>query len=101
SRDVARSGLPRLNWRLAGTTIGIVAGILLFTGALFFLLPRTAQAAFRHLVPERFHISGFSNEVVLGQIGELQQRKTAIMHIRIPDFREPVALKWRGASLSR
>ena len=43
------------HWRLATLTAVTTAGILLMTGGLFFLLPRTARAAFQHLVPQRQH----------------------------------------------
>lgn len=101
SRNVARGGLGKLHWRLAGLTLGIGLGILALTGGLFFFLPRTAQAAFRHLVPQRYHVPGFSNEMLLGQIGEIQQRRTTVMHIRIPGDRRPMHLKWRGGALSQ
>ena len=68
-RHLARSGPRRLPWRLATLTVLMSLGILLLTGFLFFLLPRTAQAAFRHLVPLRDHVPGFSNSMELGEIG--------------------------------
>ena len=41
---------------------------------MFFVLPRTARAALQRFVPQRYHLPGFSNEVSLGEIGEIQQR---------------------------
>lgn len=99
--EVARGGLNRFHWRLATLTLFVSFGILALTGGLFFLLPRTAQAAFRHLVPERYHIPGFSNEMVLGQIGEIRQHRTAVMHVRIAEDAGPMHLKWRGVALNR
>ncbi len=100
-RSLARAGLRRFPWRLAVLTVSMSFGILLMTGGLFFLLPRTAQAAFRHLVPQRYHLPGFSNEMTLGEIGEIQKRQTAVMHVRIGDGRQPGGLKWRGTALAR
>ena len=100
-RSLARGGLRRFQWRLALLTFSMSLGILLLTGGLFFLLPRTAQAAFRHLVPQRYHLPGFSNEMTLGEIGEIQRRQTAVMHVRIGDGRQPSGLKWRGTALAR
>ena len=79
----------------------MVLGILVSTAMRFFLLPRTARAAFQHLVSQRYHLPGFSNEVTLGQIGEIKKQGTAVMHARFPDVDRPLALKWRGAALSR
>ncbi|HVX66314.1 MAG TPA: DUF3488 and transglutaminase-like domain-containing protein [Bryobacteraceae bacterium] len=101
-RNLARGGLRQFSWRLAALTVSMSLGILLLTGGLFFLLPRTAQAAFRHLVPERYHLPGFSNEMTLGEIGEIQKRQTAVMHVRIGgEGRRPVGLKWRGTALAQ
>ena len=97
---LARSGVRRLQWRLAALTVSMSLGILALTAGLFFLLPRTAQAAFRHLVPQRYHLPGFSNEMTLGEIGEIQRLQTAVMHVRITGGRHNVGLKWRGMSLA-
>lgn len=86
--------------RLAMLTFVVSAGILLITVGLFFILPRTARAAFEHLVPERFHMTAFSSEVTLGEIGEIKRQTTALMHVRIPGANGPVHLKWRGMALA-
>ncbi|HET8549239.1 MAG TPA: DUF3488 and transglutaminase-like domain-containing protein [Bryobacteraceae bacterium] len=100
-RRISRSATMRLQWRLAGLTTATAAGILLMTAGLFFLLPRTARAAFRHLVPERYHLAGFSNEVELGDIGEIQRTSTPVMHVRFEAIEHALHLKWRGAALMR
>jgi transglutaminase-like putative cysteine protease len=71
------------------------------TAGLFFLLPRTARAAFRSMVSERYHLPGFSSEITLGQIGELKQRSTPVMHVRIEAPNERLGLKWRGSALGQ
>jgi hypothetical protein len=98
--QLARSGARRLHWRLAGLTAAMSLGILVLTAGLFFLLPRTAQAAFRHLAPLRYHLPGFSNEMNLGEIGEIQKLETVVMHVRIAGGRAGYGLKWRGMSLA-
>jgi transglutaminase-like putative cysteine protease len=100
SDTVVRTARRHFGLRLAGLTLFTVFGILLITGGFFFLLPRTARAALQRFVPERYHIAGFSNEVALGQIGELQMQNTAVMHIRMLKDTPPLSLKWRGAALS-
>jgi hypothetical protein len=103
-RTVMRAGSARmLNGRLAAGSIVMSASILLFTGALFFVLPRTARAAFQHLVSTRYHLPGFADSVTLGEIGEIQKANTPVMHVRIdfaPEQVRPLLLKWRGAALS-
>jgi transglutaminase-like putative cysteine protease len=92
---------PRAGWRLGWVSLSITAGILVLASAMFLLLPRTAQAAFRHWIPERYHIRGFSNEVVLGRIGELKRSSTPVLHVRpLGGAEELPALRWRGAALA-
>ena len=98
--QVARGHNIRFSPRLAMLTALITAGILVLTSGLFILLPRTANAAFRHLMSTRFHLTGFGSEVTLGQVGEIQKDSRAIMHVRPFSDRMPGNLKWRGAALS-
>jgi len=97
---VARSGLRRFHPRLAALTVIITVGILTLTAGLFFMLPRTADAAFRHLVAKRFYLPGFSNQVTLGEIGEIKSTSRPVMHVRFFDRNVPQNLKWRGGALS-
>jgi transglutaminase-like putative cysteine protease len=97
---VARSGSRRFSPRLAALTAIITFGILALTAGLFFMLPRTADAAFRHLVSKRFYLPGFSNQVTLGEIGEIKTTSRPVMHVRMDSRRIPVNVKWRGATLS-
>ncbi len=98
---VVRSGLRRMPIRLSLMTLFITGGILSMTLGLFFFLPRTARVAFRHLIPERYHLPGFSGEILLGQLGEIKQQSTPVMHVRFIKPDRPLSLKWRGATLAR
>jgi hypothetical protein len=97
---VARSGLRRFHPRLAALTVIITVGILGLTAGLFFMLPRTADAALRRLVSRRFYLPGFSNQVTLGEIGEIKTTSRPVMHVQFSDGPAPANLKWRGATLS-
>jgi transglutaminase-like putative cysteine protease len=111
SGEIRESGLKRqpgtrmsgrgLSIRLTAVALFVSTGILVITAALFFFLPRTARAAFQHLVSHRYHLAGFSNQVVLGEIGEIKKENTPVMHVRMdrPEDRG-LALKWRGAALA-
>jgi protein-glutamine gamma-glutamyltransferase len=96
---ICQAGLRNFSGRLAGLALLIAFGVLLLTGGLFFLLPRTARAAFQHLAASGFAVPGFSNEIRLGQVGEIQQRGTPVMHVRIQGTEGQVSVKWRGAAL--
>ena len=86
--------------RLAAVALLVSAGILVITSGLFFFLPRTARAAFQHLVSHRYYLAGFSNRVVLGEIGEIKKENSPVMHVHMdrPEDRG-LSLKWRGAVL--
>ena len=100
SPATARSGLKRFHPRLALLAVLITVGILSLTAGLFFILPRTADAAFARLPWHRLLLPGYSGQVTLGEVGEIQTSSRPVMHIRIFS-REPVAgLKWRGGALT-
>ena len=98
-RALSRSGLRAFPRRLGMLSLGLFAGILFLTGGVFFVLPRTARAAFQRFAPERYHLPGFSNEVTLGEIGEIKQSSTPVMHVysQGDGF---LAVRWRGAALT-
>lgn len=99
--SIARGAMRRITLRLAAAAAVLSVGILTLTGGMFFLLPRTARAAFQHLVPEGYRVPGFSNEMRLGEIGELRSVSTPVLHVRMWTAGAPAGLKWRGNALSR
>ena len=100
SKLTARSGVKRFHPRLGLLSASVAFGILTLTAGLFFLLPRTAEAAFSHLMFHRYHLPGFSNQVNLGEIGEIKISSRPVMHIRIFSTRPFGGLKWRGTALA-
>jgi transglutaminase-like putative cysteine protease len=100
-RTVSRNGLKFFPRRLAALSACVAAGVLVLATAMFFLLPRTARAAFQHFAGSRYHLAGFANGIELGQIGELKQTGTPVMHVRVADAEGQLHLKWRGATLAR
>ena len=85
-----------------------LATLAIFLCALFifFVLPRTARAAISRFIPEGLHITGFSNEVRLGAIGQLQRQGNLIFHAKLDPSSDGkpldgAQLKWRGAALSQ
>jgi uncharacterized protein YjeT (DUF2065 family) len=91
-----------LGWRLSGVTGTISIGMLVLTGILFFLLPRTARAALQHILSHRYHLAGFSNQVSLGEIGEIKQQDTPVMHVKLGVTMERLSnLHWRGSALAQ
>jgi transglutaminase-like putative cysteine protease len=100
-RTVVRGGLRAFPRRLGMLAIFLFTGILLMTGALFFVLPRTARAAIERFVPQRYHLPGFSSEVTLGKIGEIKQSSAPVMHIHKEIGEGMLDVRWRGAALTQ
>jgi transglutaminase-like putative cysteine protease len=98
---VARGGHHRFAFRLSWMSLTITAGILGITAGLFFLLPRTAHAAFQRFVAPRIHLPGFSREVRLGEIGRVLHQTTPVMHIRLHGKPSGFPTRWRGAALGQ
>jgi transglutaminase-like putative cysteine protease len=99
-RSVVRGGLRAFPRRLGVLAVFLFIGILTMTAALFFVLPRTARAALERFVPQRYHLPGFSNEVLLGQIGEIKQSSAPVMHIHKELGEGMLDVRWRGTALT-
>jgi hypothetical protein len=100
STVTARSALKTFYSRLSLLSALVTLGILTLTAGLFFILPRTAEAAFSRLIAHRVFLPGFSNQVNLGDIGEIKTSSRPMMHIRIWSALAVAPMKWRGAALS-
>jgi transglutaminase-like putative cysteine protease len=101
SQLVAQTTRVRIAPRLMVLSVSVTAGILTITAGLFFLLPRTASA-WLQFSQHSYHLSGFSNVVRLGDVGELQLDSRTIMHVKpYEGVQLPPGLKWRGLALSR
>ena len=100
STVTARSGLKSFHPRLGLLSALVTLGILTLTAGLFFILPRTAEAAFSRLIAHRVILPGFSSQVNLGDIGEIKTSSRPVMHIRVWSAQAVGPMKWRGATLS-
>jgi transglutaminase-like putative cysteine protease len=94
-----RVGPRRFAPRLTVLAMCVTVGILLLTAGLFFILPRTAEAAFARLSPRSF-LPGFATQVTLGDIGEIKTSSRPVMHISIFSSQRIGGLKWRGGALT-
>jgi hypothetical protein len=86
---------------LAGASPALAFLIMLGASAIFFVLPRISNSYLSAFARNREISTGFSDQVRLGQIGEIQQSSSLVMHIQIDD--DPHGsydLKWRGVTLN-
>jgi len=79
----------------------LVISIALAAPLVFYVLPRTGNGYLSQLAQSNDVLTGFGNEVQLGQIGEIKQSSAIIMHVQIyGDTRGSFSnLKWRGIAL--
>jgi hypothetical protein len=81
---------------------GIVLCILLGAAGIFFLLPRVSAGYLNAYTPGSDLNTGFTDQVELGRIGQIQQSTTVVMHIQIDgDKSGAFDLKWRGVTLNQ
>ncbi|MGC2696103.1 MAG: DUF3488 and transglutaminase-like domain-containing protein [Candidatus Angelobacter sp.] len=105
-RETLTVGFPaqqdtKFHSSLAG--ISAILGALTLAGAalIFFILPRVNSSLYlRGLGFQGALMTGFSQEVSLGGIGEIQQSSNVVMHIQVLDGKLPADVKWRGIALS-
>jgi protein-glutamine gamma-glutamyltransferase len=86
---------------LAQATPILVLMILLGAAGVFFLLPRMSAGYLGGYSFGTDFSTGFSDQVQLGRIGQIQQSNAVVMHIQIDgDQHGRYALHWRGVALS-
>jgi protein-glutamine gamma-glutamyltransferase len=96
----SRAGLKHFHSRLAMLAAWIALGILTLTAGMFFLLPRTADAALSSLTSHHIRVPGYSEHVRLGEIGEFKTSSRAVMHVAIYGNQPMGSAKWRGDVLT-
>src|SRR5262249_34671755 len=105
-REAVAAGVPsRQNVRFHSSLAGISAilGVLTLAGAalIFFILPRLSSSGYlRSLGIQDSLVTGFSHDVSLGGIGQIQQSSNVVMHIQVLDGTIPEDVKWRGIALA-
>jgi protein-glutamine gamma-glutamyltransferase len=91
----------RMAFSLAGVTPALSLGILLGATAIFFVLPRISSGYLSAYTPGSEVSTGFSEQVQLGRIGQIQQSGLLVMRIQIDgDKNGTYDLNWRGVALS-
>jgi protein-glutamine gamma-glutamyltransferase len=85
---------------LSITALGLALGTALGASLIFFIMPRLSTGYLSAYAPRNALVSGFSDDVRLGEIGQIQQSNTVVMHIQIDgDTHGAYDFKWRGVAL--
>src|SRR5579864_6299156 len=91
----------QMAFSLAGAAPVLALLILTSAAAIFFVLPRVSTGYLSAFARSNEISTGFSDRVQLGQIGEIQQSSSLVMHIQIDgDPHGSYDLKWRGVTLN-
>ena len=89
----------QMAFSLASLSPVLMLLILFGAAAIFFILPRISTGYLSSFAPGGELATGFSNEVQLGRIGQIQQSNSTVMHIEIDgDKTGRFDLKWRGVA---
>ncbi|MBA3913697.1 MAG: DUF3488 domain-containing protein [Acidobacteriales bacterium] len=92
----------RMGYALSSTAILLAVFMLLCASLFFFLLPRASAGYLSSYSPGNLVSTGFSDNVQLGRIGQIQQSSSTIMHVQLDGEQKDVLdLKLRGVTLSR
>jgi protein-glutamine gamma-glutamyltransferase len=91
----------RLNHALALTSAFVAAGALVLGGVIFFVIPRFTAGYLSALNLHPTLMTGFTDNVTLGEIGEIKQSSAVVMRIRIQgDASRAQEIHWRGGVLT-
>jgi transglutaminase-like putative cysteine protease len=89
-----------LSLPFVATTSVVALATVVFTLGIFFTLPRVGRGFFQRPAPNPVKLSGFSDSVRLGELGEIKLDPTVVMRVRAP---APESLGdairfWRGSA---
>ena len=96
-----RPRVARVNSALSRTALVLAVTILLGATVLFFFLPRISGGYLGAFTRGSDPVSGFRDNIQLGQIGRIQQSSQIVMHLQISGERNGFDGKLRGSVLSR
>jgi protein-glutamine gamma-glutamyltransferase len=91
----------RLNHALTATSLLIAASVLALGMAIFFLIPRFTTGYLSALNLQPALMTGFSDNVALGEIGKIQKNTSVVMRIAVEgDPSRAQGIHWRGIALT-
>jgi transglutaminase-like putative cysteine protease len=93
----------RLGRSLTLAALGMVLATFAASPLIFYLIPRWSFGRLSSLAARNSFVSGFTDNVRLGEIGRIQQVDTVVMHVQFaPDSLPPPAdMKFRGVTLGQ
>ncbi|HEX8871835.1 MAG TPA: DUF3488 and transglutaminase-like domain-containing protein [Candidatus Acidoferrum sp.] len=90
----------RFHRALAMAALSVAAGAIVIGSALFFVFPRFSAGYFGHGGVQPSLMTGFTDSVELGQIGEIKKNTAVVMRVRTGAPVNYPYLRWRGIALA-
>ncbi|HEY2646353.1 MAG TPA: DUF3488 and transglutaminase-like domain-containing protein, partial [Candidatus Acidoferrales bacterium] len=92
----------RLHNALGITSAGIALGSLAVGAVIFLVLPRFSSGYMSGLNMQPTMITGFSEDVMLGEIGQIKQNSTVVMRVTVDGgINAAHGVHWRGVALAK
>jgi len=86
---------------LTGMSVWATIWIVLTGVVLFLVIPRVGTGYFTRAAAQSLLVSGFTDRVQLGEIGEVKRSSAVVMHARQISGIPFAVVKWRGVTLDR
>lgn len=83
------------------TASALSVAVLIFAGAVFVLLPRSTHGGFRIGGVRGIVSTGLSEQIRLGDFGEIKRSREVVMRVVVDESRLTTAPRWRGAAYDR
>jgi protein-glutamine gamma-glutamyltransferase len=97
---IEHTRIARLALALSSTSLLICVGVVLLSVVLFFVIPRSNRGYFSSFSRPNDRMTGFTDEVELGQIGQIQKSSSVVMHVESSELAQNGTVKWRGIGLT-
>jgi hypothetical protein len=91
----------QLNRALSLASLSVALGAILLGGVLFFFFPRFSAGYLDRVSFSPSLMAGFTDNVELGQIGEIKQNTTVVMRVQTGKAVGYNLLRWRGIALTK
>jgi hypothetical protein len=90
----------RFNRALSLAALSVAAGAITCGTVLFFAFPRFSAGYFAHASIQPTLMSGFTEDVELGAIGDIKRSSSIVMRVQTGNPVKYPLLRWRGIALS-
>jgi protein-glutamine gamma-glutamyltransferase len=100
--ETGTSAANELHNALGVTSVGIALGSLAVGAVIFLILPRFSGGYMSGLNMQSTMITGFSDDVELGEIGEIKKNTMVVMRVTVDGgIAAAHGVHWRGVALTR